>query len=730
MQKAAEFLLSKFDANELPAKDDVSPVYRAGLHALCVYALLTAGQSLPDERLSIKGEAMAGLIEAMKAHELTPLLEKNQEPVTYARSLRAAALSLHNRKEDRQALKDDVAWLVAAEVDGGYTYDDRYGNSESPAAPSYQFRKQDVPWDNSNSQYGLLGVWSGAEVGMEVPDRYWKDVERHWTTTQLKDGQWHYSDAQPHKSMAMVCAGVASLYVTHDYLDAPLVKGSVGRDPFPGALGRGLAALEQGNVSVETPNTSTFFLGYDLYSLERVGLASGLKFMGSHDWYRELAEKVLRFQRPDGAFPSQKGEDAVITETAYTLLFLARGRQPIFLGKLRFEKYWANRPRDAANLTRFASRELERPLNWQVVSIDRPWHDWLDSPVLFIASHQPPQLTAEDYGKLRDFVRAGGLIFTHADAGSEAFSAWVPQLVKNVCGDYELQTLADSHPLYSINYHIAAPRPKLQGVSNGSRLLLVHSPADLASAWQGRNDKMFADRFRLAINIVLYASGKADLRNRLNTPYVPESDRPPVPSIAVARLQYPGNWDPEPYAWKRLGNLLTAQSGEGLFVKPVLMNDLKPGDAPLAHLTGTAAYAFTPDQIAALKAYVNSGGVLLIDDCGGDNAFARSVRSQLLPQAFAGDAQPIPLDHPLFAGLTPGKANASPLRLRPYAADKLGRAAPSVAWLRSGAGYVIFTPLDLTSGLLGTNTWGIVGYDHASCERFVRNLVEWVKQTK
>lgn len=730
MQNAADFLLKKFDGNELSPLEELSPLYHDGLHALCVYALLTAGQSLPDDRLSIKGEVMPGLIEAMKGQDLTPLPEKTQEPVTYTRSLRAAALSVYNRKEDRAALKDDVAWLVAAEVDGGYTYDDRYGNPRSAAAPNYEFRRQDVPWDNSNAQYGLLGVWSGAEVGMEVPDRYWKDVERHWTSTQTKDGQWIYSEKQPHKSLAMICAGVASLYVTHDYLDAPLVKGSVGRDPFPGALGRGLAALEAGDVSVQTPNPGTFFVGYDLYGLERVGLASGLKFMGAHDWYRELAQKVLPWQQRDGAFRLQKGDAAAITDTAYTLLFLARGRQPVFLEKLRFEKYWANRPRDVANLTRFASRELERPLNWQAVSVDRAWTDWLDAPVLFIASHQPPQFTPQDYAKLRDFVLAGGLIFTHADAGSEAFNAWVPQLVKNVCGPYELQSLPENHPLYSINYHIATPRPKLRGVSNGSRLLLVHSPTDLASAWQGRNDKMFPDRFRLAVNIALYASGKTDLRNRLNTPYIPAPRQTPARSIVVARLQYPGNWDPEPYAWKRLANLFAAQTGQGVCVEPVLMKDLKPGAAALAALTGTDSYAFTADQVAALKAYVNSGGVLLIDACGGENGFARRVRDDLVPRAFGANFEAIPPEHPLFAGLTAGKANASPLRLRPYAADKLGRAAPAPEWLKFGAGYVIFTPLDLTSGLLGTNTWGIIGYGHTSCERFMCNLVQWVRQAK
>ena len=64
---------------------------------------------------------------------------------------------------------------------------------------------------------------------------------------------------------------------------------------------------------------------------------------------------------------------------------------------------------------------MERPFNWQVVDLDREWHDWLDCPVLYIASHVPPTLTPAEYDKLRLYAEAGGVIFTHADAGSANF---------------------------------------------------------------------------------------------------------------------------------------------------------------------------------------------------------------------------------------------------------------------------------------------------------------------
>ena len=722
MQKAVDFLLSRFQGAELVDTPGKSQTYHDGLHALCVYALLAASQSVPDERLNVRGELLPQLIDAMKRHALAGDEQSTNLPVTYGRSLRAAALAVYNRPEDRAALKADVAWLIAAEFNGGYTYDDRYTRPHDPPYDPSQ-----IPWDNSNSQYGLLGVWAGAEAAMEVPDRYWRDMERHWKETQLPDGRWPYSPYQPNVSLAMTCGGIASLMVTHDYLDAPAWR-TIGRDPFPGPLGMGLKWLETGDNSVQIPNDKTFYIGYDLYGLERVGLACGLKFFGTHDWYRELADKVLRMQLESGPFTRMKLDEDTITDTAYVLLFLARGRSPVFMDKLRFEKFWDNRPRDLANLARFASHELERPFNWQAVSVQREWHDWLDSPVLYIASHEPPVFTDDEFAKLRSFVLAGGLIFTHADDGSERFNKWIPELVRHVCPEYELEALPPNHLVYNIDYRIASPHPRLLGVSNGSRLLIVHSPTDLAAAWQMRDSKRYPDRFRIAMNLFLYAAGKKDFRNRVKTTYVPPPAAPPARSITIARLKYSGNWDPEPYAWTRFGNVLARDRGEGIELRTVELRDLKIHAAPLAHLTGTAAYSFTDPQVAALKEYVSSGGVLLIDACGGKNAFADSVRDGLAPRAFPNSRpEPIPPGHPLSRGSAAEGTGPSPLRLRPYAIERLGRPQP-ISLIHFGKGYVLLSSLDLISGLLGTDTWGILGYDPAIVQQFAMNLVDWAKR--
>ena len=44
-----------------------------------------------------------------------------------------------------------------------------------------------------------------------------------------------------------------------------------------------------------------------------------------------------------------------------------------------------------------------------------------------------------------------------------------------------------------------------------------------------------------------------------------------------------------------------------------------------------------------------------------------------------------------------------------------------------GKGWVIFSRLDLTTGLLGTQSWGILGFDPAYSQALVKNAVLWAE---
>jgi hypothetical protein len=595
-------------------------------------------------------------------------------------------------------------------------------------------------WDNSNSQYGLAGVAAGADVGVEVPDAYWAAVEQHWMTCQLKTGEWPYRKDTPGGRLSMTCGGIASLLATQDFLEAPTVA-RVGRQPTPAinAANAGFAWLEGADNAVNVAGPRTVYLGYTLHALGRVGLASGYKYFGSHDWYRHLARQVVLSQWPNGSWgrSDQPTADTLI-DTAYSALFLARGRHPVMMNKLRLDTAgrndrgeWNNRPRDLANLTRFASRELERPVNWQVVSLDREVDDWSDSPILYLASHTGPKLADRDVAKIRAFVDGGGMLFTQADTNSETFNTFASQLAKRLFPEFEFKPLPQDDEIYTLQYILPpGSRPRLMGVRNGSRLLWVHSPTDLAVNWQQRAEKTKREAFELGVNLFVYAGGKTDLRNRVDDRAIPPANVQPSSTIGVARLQYKGNWDPEPAAWPRFARYLLWETSIGIEPTPVNLDQGSALNArvfPLAHLTGTSTYTPTDAELTTLRTYVESGGTLIVEAVGGaDSAFSDSLQSTILPRAFpTAKFAPLPKEHPMLHATFKGMEDVYAPKLRQYAVQKLGQTTPPIRFAQVGKGRVIYLPLDTTSGLLGSNTWPILGYDAAEAQALMKNILLW-----
>jgi hypothetical protein len=397
---------------------------------------------------------------------------------------------------------------------GLYNLSNRAPSERTPVSPSSP-DTDPYPWDSTSSELGLLGVSAGADAGIDIPQTYWSAVQNHWLRKETEFGTWSYNDQIWTPSIGPSFAGAWALFVTHDWLGASQHSDAVGKEPYSAGLTQAIKWLESSDNSVTIKDNQTNFVGYNLFVLARLGQASGYKFFGSHDWYRELSARVIPTQWPNGAFGrSLDGYDAIV-QTAYTLIFLSSGRHPIFMEKLQFSGSWANRPRDVASVTRFASRELERAFNWEVVPASRDYTDWLDSRVLFIASHDAPNLGPVEHEKLKHFVSAGGLIFTHADNGSAKFNDFVEQtLAPALFPNQVMQDIPADDPIFSNQYPIKSP-PKLRGIKDGSRWVLVHSPTDLAHHWQARDEKQSRIAFELAVNLFVYANGNSEPKNRL-----------------------------------------------------------------------------------------------------------------------------------------------------------------------------------------------------------------------
>jgi hypothetical protein len=555
----------------------------------------------------------------------------------------------------------------------------------------------------------LLGVWSGAQAGLGVPTNYWHQVDNHWSGCAIDGGTWGYF-ANSAATLSMTFAGIASELVSRDYLNVPNGPADVG-----------LAWLDQGDNCTSEVNTS-MSPAYTLYGLERVGLASGYKYFGAHDWYSEFAQKLINQQHANGSWGSG-GNDSLV-DTSYYLLFLARGRHPILFNKLRYEGNWDAHSRDVMHLARYASKQLERPLNWQVVNLRHNWFEWLDSPVLYISGTTAPDFSEQDYNALRSYVEGGGLIFTQADDGSPAFTKWVAFAAHKLFPRYEMMTVPADHPLYSVNYKFKKP-PLLTAISNGSRLLLIHSPTDIAKGWQLDWTDTYSNDFHLGLNLFVYAAGKSvNLKHRLASTYIPAPPEAPTVTRSLTCLRYSGAWNPEPYALTRFARYFQWETHTGLNVTVMDLKSLQPNSTPIAVLTGTVRNDFTDAEVIAARQFVAAGGILVIDACGGQTAFAKSVESTLITPAFPGATlSPLPDDYPGLIASRPGADDLRKAMYRSYAIEQVGRVP--LLGLSYGQGRVIYSRLDLTTGLLGTQSWGILGFDPAYAQALMKNQVLW-----
>lgn len=697
-----------------------------GLTALCLYTLRSAGISPSHARLR---------------RPAFSLLNATDVNTVYARSFRLLSWCEIDPAFLTKQIDEDIHFMKLDQTGGG-----GWGYGRLSVAG------QGRSWaDNSNSQLALLALAAATSVGAEVQAKVWRRAEQGWLTSQNTDGGWGYplpSDSEsvttPKTSYgSMTAGGLASLYLIYDqlHLDAELAfngrfKARCGKDmPKTRAIRQAMSrAWTWWDEHFRTDTIPEFepdlagdlheaYLSYYLYGAARLGVLSGRKRFGDRVWARELVERLMQMQRPDGSWGR-------VDQTCFAILALTKARTPVLINKLAYgdQSDWNTDRRDAANLTQWFSKASDKPVTWQVLELSSNPSDINDAPVVLLTGHNPPDLSPDGRTKLRDFVTAGGTILAVACCSKDEFVDGCRMLFSDLFPRLTYGPLSEDHPVWTMHDSLP-PGDDCLGFGSGCRTSIFILPNAACCAWQQNLVTTEQRRFKLAGNILRYATFGRPLESRL-TPFIETNNKAkPTTTVTAARLEHGGDFWVDPDALKHLSNALSLRIGLGIDERgTVRASDLRSGGLDVLFATGHTFKPPGPNGRVYLKSCLSAGAVLVASACCGAPEFDESFRSFAI-QLFGPDAwRPIPADDPLKTGsFAPGLGvPLKDLSFRQRHRDT-GSAYFQYPLLygiwHKGRWVVVYSPYDLTCAFTKHPCLSCVGYVSSDAQAIVGNIL-------
>jgi hypothetical protein len=270
-------------------------------------------------------------------------------------------------------------------------------------------------------------------------------------------------------------------------------------------------------------------------------------------------------------------------------------------------------------------------------------------------------------------------------------------------------------------------------MSRGCRTVCVYSPEPLAGFWEEskympRKDGPDAGRggqaFRLAANVIAYATGKEPPKQRLTQTKIAtdtEADRnPPRGALQPVQLQVPGDAPPAPQALRNLmGHLREAAKLDVVIEKQHL-----PADHPdlfkfkFLYLHGRKRFAFADDEVQNVRANLQAGGLLLADACCGRPEFDAAFRELMGKMFPTQKLTPIPLDDELFSGGLTGTPLAAVRRRDQAGAAGFRDVPPALEGIKVDDRWVvIYSKYDIGCALENHKSTDCLGHDRDSALR-------------
>ena len=584
-------------------------------------------------------------------------------------------------------------------------------------------------YDFSVTQWPILAMRDAQRAGIEFPDPrgHLARALALYLKGHNSDGGWAYQAGKGKSYGSMTAAGLASLFIIADFLEpnsgCPCVRGKSRRDvtQTERAMDAALKWLGKNFDAKKNPEDKGRHL-YWLYCVERVGIAAGYKYFGTHNWYKEGVADLVKKQGKDGKWGN-------LEDTCFALLFLYKGRAPILFNKLKFDGVWNAHRRDIANLTHFIERTKEQMFQWQIVELRAPLEELHDAPILYITAESVPNFTDGQKKKLRAFTDTGGTILFEASCGSAAVRNWFTKFAAEVWPEWQLVKLPREHGVWNA-LHPMGTRPEALGVGDGVRTAVFYCPEDISCAWQAQAVARRGYLFDWGINLYTYATDGAPLRAKLAARGPVTTNRftgavkaGPNKSVRIARVKHGGNWavGANYRGLSHLAKHVQAKAGVRLQVTEpaqvpfnsggVAVADLKRGQ--IAYLAGSADVTLTPDEQAAMKQYLAAGGFLWVEAVTGSLAFDEAARELAADMGLT--LKLLPGGHPLLHGRMTGAVGhnltARVQFRRALRAQRIGRPSAEFYGIYQGEKMVgLYSPFDVVFSLTGYEAHRCRGY--------------------
>ncbi len=202
--------------------------------------------------------------------------------------------------------------------------------------------------DNSNSQYGALGIRACFDAGVVFPKETIEKCREYWVKNQRTPANsdpkaknvasggkagfgWCYNEGEPcsksgppYSSMTAGAVGALCIYnhiLGKDWKkDKAVIEGMNWLDTN--------YSMTQNVGPCEIAPVPDGWLYYYLYALERAGLLYDTTMIGKHDWYLDGYKTLLGAQKGNGSWDASHYIKPT-WDTCFAILFLKRSTRPL-----------------------------------------------------------------------------------------------------------------------------------------------------------------------------------------------------------------------------------------------------------------------------------------------------------------------------------------------------------------------------------------------------------------